>query len=320
MSADAMTTGAGQTYATATCDPMGDDLGIIEYGQSTASDREDIVSARWVASRLRSAGNSTYAFDPDEIEHLGGIGDALSYVADQMRWGAALHSAWAIASRESGRAKSGDLYDCADLFVSGRGAIEELVTNVLRGDYRDAPRGDDGELLLTEADRVDDHYVPGIATATESMEKFAEWRRRTLQCWTSRRMIKSVGDASDGVEIRKITGKHPHLFDVLNESWVKGRISAAVVVGLDLIRDQPDDAVDLDYLGSVFLWAGALAKAWAALARARNGRVLAGDAIDAADLVLTGRGTVMEVFARRFRGAPRNADGDLIIPVAGPAS
>jgi hypothetical protein len=199
-----------------------------------------------------------------------------------------------------------------DAMTTGAGQAYATATG------RDAPRGDDGE-----ADRVDDHYVPGIATATESMEKFTEWRRRTLQSWTSSRIGKAVGPA-DGVEIRKIAGKHPHLFDVLNESWVKGRISAAVVVGLDLIRDQPDDAVDLDYLGSVFLWAGALAKAWAALARARNGRVFAGDAIDAADLVLTGRGTVLaivtEVFARRFRGAPRNADGDLIIPVAGPAS
>jgi hypothetical protein len=141
MTGDAMTTGAGQAYATATCDPLGDSGGFIQCGDSSIHD--DVVSLRWLHSRLAQlAAGATEGLAEDDT-----IGTA--FAVGQMQFGVALHAAWIALSR-SGRARAGDLIDVAFLFVSGRGPVEALAKAAARGDFRDAARDENENLIIDQ--------------------------------------------------------------------------------------------------------------------------------------------------------------------------
>jgi hypothetical protein len=135
---------------TADADPLGDALGIIDWGTGSAQD--DIVSARWLARRMAEVADAASLTDGVRHDPNENVRCVILCAAEHFRWAVALHDAWVALQGDcgSGCERAGDLYDVVDLFLAGRGTIQQLAIAVRRGDYRSAPRHDDGALILDE--------------------------------------------------------------------------------------------------------------------------------------------------------------------------
>jgi hypothetical protein len=165
-------------------DLLGDALGIIDYGKNSICD--DVVSARWVARRTIDAASSVGDLRR-ERERNAVLGDDLQYVGDQFRSAAALHNAWDVLSGDSGRARAGDILDVVQLYLAGRGSIDELASAALRGDFRTAPRDEDEGIDLLAIGRLEQLAEDAaLAEGTFSVRAAVDILERNLRCQARR--------------------------------------------------------------------------------------------------------------------------------------
>jgi hypothetical protein len=127
-------------------DHRGDANGVIERARDGAS-RDDIISIRWIANRLRDC-SSADSLDREDDDFVDSVAD----VASKFEWGAASWRVFQLLWRATERrVRAGMVYDAADLLVTGRyGSAEEIVGDLLAGKYATAPRDSDGFLLIEQ--------------------------------------------------------------------------------------------------------------------------------------------------------------------------
>jgi len=127
-------------------DRRGDEHGVIQRAPDGAS-REDIISIRWIAHRLRDC-SGVNVLDREDDDFAENVDD----IAASMAWGAAAWRVFRLLWSATGhRVRAGMVYDGADLLVTGRyGTAEQIVENILAGRYTEAPRDGDGFLILDQ--------------------------------------------------------------------------------------------------------------------------------------------------------------------------
>lgn len=131
-------------------DHRGDANGVLEPAPEGSSIlRDEIVSIRWareaVEKAARDVGNNT---DPEPAD-----GDDFAELMDDharsLEHAAAIWRAFRLLWRtKPRRVTSGEVVDCADLFITGRyGSIEDIVAGLLAGKFADIERDEDGFLI-----------------------------------------------------------------------------------------------------------------------------------------------------------------------------
>jgi hypothetical protein len=127
-------------------DHRGDHRGVIDpAGTKTPNDRDNIVSARWVAHAMRQS--------TEDLDRLDAEGADFAWLLEFVGKNSARSAAMALAMpalwrARKGRVTVGELMDLGDLFANGRGTVDQLVADLIKGKYADLTRDDDGFLIL----------------------------------------------------------------------------------------------------------------------------------------------------------------------------
>jgi hypothetical protein len=112
-------------------DHRGDINGVIDpAGTKTPNDRDNVVSARWVAHAMRQS--------TEDLDRLDAEGADFAWLLEFVGKNSARSAAMALAMpalwrARKGRVTVGELMDLGDLFANGRGTVDQLVADLIRG-------------------------------------------------------------------------------------------------------------------------------------------------------------------------------------------
>lgn len=130
-------------------DRRGDENGVIEQVLGTISEYErgNLISARWVARAMEP--------NADDYRDLSAEGDDFAWMLEYVGQNYARNAAMALGfpalwRARKGRVTAGEVMDLGDLFAAGKGTVDQLVADLLAGKYADAPRDDEGFLILEQ--------------------------------------------------------------------------------------------------------------------------------------------------------------------------
>jgi hypothetical protein len=128
-------------------DPRGNEHGVIEPAPEGGNlDRDCLISIRWVQQAIEnSARDLASPWAQEEPADGDDYAELMDDHARSLEHAAALWRAFRLLWRATDhRVTAGAVIDCADLYVSGHGTIEEIVAGLVAGKFDDLPRDRDG--------------------------------------------------------------------------------------------------------------------------------------------------------------------------------